>query len=160
MIQFEGRLEAIHIAPARGEDLEAHDAAEVEVGVGLVGDRYGRSETAAKKSGGYRAVTLIEAEALEALERDYGHAISGADSRRNLLTRGVPLNHLVGVEFTIGEARLRGTELCEPCGYLEKKTAAGVREGLVHRGGLRAEVLAGGRIAVGETIRPTGDATA
>jgi MOSC domain-containing protein YiiM len=95
---------------------------------------------------------LIEAEALEGLIRDYGIAISPGDSRRNVVTRNVPLNHLVDREFLIGNVRLRGTRLCEPCAHLEKLTERGALRGLVRRGGLRAEILSGGTIRVGDPI--------
>jgi MOSC domain-containing protein YiiM len=95
---------------------------------------------------------LIESEALAALQRDYEIALSGASTRRNLLTRGVPLNHLVGKEFRVGSCILRGTGLCEPCGYLEKMTQKGVMKGLIHRGGLCAEIVQGGTLRAGDPI--------
>jgi len=73
-------------------------------------------------------------------------------ARRNVVTRGVPLNHLVGREFQIGAVRLRGTRLCEPCAYLEGLTLPGVLAGLIHRGGLRAEIVTGGTIRVEDAI--------
>ncbi len=78
-------------------------------------------------------------------------------TRRNLLTRKVPLNHLIGQEFAVGPVVLRGLRLCEPCGHLEKLTRVGVKAGLVHRGGLRAQVLTGGTLKVGAKIEPQGD---
>jgi MOSC domain-containing protein YiiM len=75
-------------------------------------------------------------------------------SRRNLLTRGVPLNHLIGREFTVGEVVLRGIRLCEPCDHLEGLTVKGIKDGLHHRGGLRAEILHGGTLQPGDAIRP------
>lgn len=98
-------------------------------------------------------VTLIETEALEDLARDYGIALAPGASRRNLTTRGVALNHLVGRTFRAGAATLRGIELCEPCGHLERLTQAGVKKGLVHRGGLRAEIVGEGVIRVGDTLQ-------
>jgi MOSC domain-containing protein YiiM len=97
-------------------------------------------------------VTLIESEALDAVRREYGVEISAAESRRNILTEGVALNHLVGREFRIGEVRLRGVRLCEPCNHLEGLTRPGVREALVHRGGLRADVLTDGVIRPGDRV--------
>jgi MOSC domain-containing protein YiiM len=67
---------------------------------------------------------------------------------------GVALNHLVGTEFRVGEVRLKGVRLCEPCGYLERVTGLPVKAGLVHRGGLRAQVLSGGTIRVGDPVVP------
>jgi hypothetical protein len=99
-----------------------------------------------------RQVTLIEMEALEALARDYHISLLPIESRRNIATRGVALNHLVGKRFRVGEAVLLGMELCEPCGYLEQKSGKPVRLGLIHRGGLRAQILESGRIRVGDPV--------
>jgi len=153
---FTGELLEIHRSDSKGGEAAACDRVEVRAGVGLVGDRYGETTgKGAPKQGGARAVTLIEAEALDAVKQDYGIELSAAASRRNLLVRGVPLNHLVGREFRVGAARLRGTELCEPCGYLEKRNGVpGLREALVHRGGLRAEVLEGATLVLGDPVTP------
>ena len=99
-----------------------------------------------------REVTLIELETIEALEREKSIAIPPGAARRNVVTRGVPLNHLVGREFQVGAVRLRGTRLCEPCAYLEELTQQGVLAGLIHRGGLRAEIVTGGTIRVEDAI--------
>ena len=99
-----------------------------------------------------REVTLIEIEAIEALEREKNIAIAPGAARRNVVTRGVPLNHLVGREFQVGSVRLRGTRLCEPCAYLEGLTQKGVLAGLIHRGGLRAEIVTAGTIRVEDII--------
>jgi len=128
-------------------------------GKGLEGDRYFdilSKDGKFQKTG--RHATLIEAEALDALTREYGITLAPEESRRNLVTRGVALNHLVGVEFQVGEAVLRGMRLCEPCEHLEKMTRPGVRKGLIHRGGLRAEVVRDGLICEGDSIRPIGGA--
>jgi MOSC domain-containing protein YiiM len=119
---------------------------------GLEGDRYFLGLGAFWKPKPDYEVTLIESEALEALERDYGVALMPAESRRNILTRGVALNHLVGREFQVGEAVLRGVRLCEPCAYLERLTHRDVIRGLTHRGGLRAQILIGGTIRVGDRV--------
>ncbi|TMI90280.1 MAG: MOSC domain-containing protein [Bacillati bacterium ANGP1] len=123
-------------------------------GQGLEGDRYfHRKGTYSEKPGPDREVTLIEIEAIEALKRDYRVALDPGDSRRNIATRGVPLNQLVGREFTVGAVGLRGIRLCEPCGHLEGLTREGVRAGLVHRGGLRAQILTGGVIRPGDPVQ-------
>jgi len=75
------------------------------------------------------------------------------DARRNIVTRGVPLNHLVGKEFTLGGVTLRGVRLCEPCTHLEGLTEKGVLTGLIHRGGLRAQIIKDGTIRVGDAIQ-------
>jgi MOSC domain-containing protein YiiM len=122
-------------------------------GMGLEGDRYYlRQGSYTKKWDESREVTLIESEALEALARDYKLQISPAESRRNIATRGVALNHLVGQEFRIGQAILRGIRLCEPCSHLEQLTGREVRSGLVHRGGLRAQIVQSGTVQVGDSI--------
>jgi MOSC domain-containing protein YiiM len=97
-------------------------------------------------------VTLIESEAIDAVNRDYAMRIDPIETRRNILTRGVALNHLVGKEFSVGNVRLRGLELCEPCKHLEGMTRPGVMRALVHRGGLRAQILQGGVVSVGDSI--------
>ena len=93
-------------------------------------------------------------EALVGLGQEYKLELDASQSRRNLLTEGVPLNHLVGKEFRVGSVRLKGVELCEPCGHLEKLTIKGVKKGLGHRGGLRAQIVAGGTLRVGDTVVP------
>ena len=100
-----------------------------------------------------QSITLIEAEALEGLRADTGIELSHEASRRNVLTRGIDLNALVGRRFTVGAVECAGVELCEPCNTLAKLTERGVLRGLVHRGGLRADILAGGTIAVGDPVR-------
>ena len=99
-----------------------------------------------------REITLIELEAIEALQRDYNIAIEPREARRNIVTRGVALNHLVGKEFSVGDVKLRGIELCEPCSHLEGLTKPGVMRGLTHRGGLRAQILSEGTIRVCDAI--------
>ena len=143
-----GHVEAINVR-------ETSEAAAVSVqrvrlvsGRGVEGDRY----YAPAGAGSGEALTLIAAEALEGLEADTGIRLSAADSRRQVLTRGIDLNALVGREFTVGSVRCRGVELCEPCAHLQSVTQEGVLKGLVHRGGLRADVLNDGDVAVGDPV--------
>jgi MOSC domain-containing protein YiiM len=144
---------SIHVAAAGEGSMVSVDAVRAVPGQGLEGDRYASgSGTFSNNTGGGRQVTLIESEALEALEHDYGINLDRGASRRNIVTRGVALNHLVGREFRIGEATLRGVRLCEPCGHLEKLTHPGVRKGLTHRGGLRTDIVSGGLIRAGDLI--------
>jgi MOSC domain-containing protein YiiM len=127
-------------------------------GRGLEGDRYFNDlGTYSNHSGTGRHVTLIEIEAIEALKRDYDIDLPPALTRRNIVTRAMPLNHLVGCKFKIGEVTLRGTRLCEPCSHLEKLTRPGVIRGLIHRGGLRAEIIVGGMIQVGNKVNELPD---
>lgn len=146
---FHGELLAITTRPRKRADVESHQELEAGAGRGLTGDH--RCADDAQPS---QQVTLIEAEALQAAEADYGLVLSHADSRRNLLTRGVPLNHLVGRRFRVGEVTLRGVELCEPCGHLAGLTGREVVEPLRHRGGLRAAIEDGGLLRVGDAIEP------
>lgn len=126
-------------------------------GIGLEGDRYAtRTGSFSTKPKPGRQITLIEAEAIEALERELGLTLAPGETRRNLVTRGVALNHLVGRDFTVGGVRLRGHELCEPCASLARMTAKPqILPGLTHRGGLRAEILEGGVIRVGDPVDGT-----
>jgi MOSC domain-containing protein YiiM len=152
---FQGEVVSIHIAPEEGAPTVAVDAIQAVAGKGLEGDRYFKlAGTFSKKEGPQREVTLIEQEAIEAMERDYDIEFELGDSRRNIVTRGVPLNHLVDREFEVGEATLRGIRLCDPCGYLERMTRPGVRKGLANRGGLNAQIVSGGVIRPGDAVRP------
>ena len=131
--------------------------AQVVAGRGLEGDRYySKLGTYSNQPGSGRDVTLIEIEAIDGLKRDYEVQLDPGQSRRNIVTRGIALNHLVEQEFRIGDIVLRGTRLCEPCAHMEKLTVKGAIRGLIHRGGLRAEVVKGGTIKVGDRILPEG----
>jgi len=132
---------------------DVHAEARAVAGRGLEGDRYslGTGYYSDKPGEGGRELTLIETETLEALPA-LGVKLSAAESRRNIATTGVPLNHLVGREFRVGAVRLRGTRLCEPCRYLDGLTQQGAMAALIHRGGLRAKILNDGLIRVGDTI--------
>ena len=144
---------SIHIAPTAAAVMTPVKEVRAVLGKGLEGDRYANKlGTYSNTPGSGRDVTLIEIEAIEALERDYQIKIDSGQTRRNIVTRGLALNHLVGQEFKIGEVVVRGTRLCEPCSHLEELTAKGIMRGLVHRGGLRVEVRAGGIIHVGDTV--------
>jgi MOSC domain-containing protein YiiM len=145
----EGRVEAIFISAEHGVLPQPVESVRAVAGKGLEGNRYfdeGRPEV---------ELTLIEAEALEALRAEHGIELDGAASRRNVLTRGVRLNDLVGREFRVGELQCRGVELCEPCAHLESMTHPGVIKGLVHRAGLNAQILAGGELRLGDPVVPS-----
>jgi MOSC domain-containing protein YiiM len=149
----EGRVASLHIAPTAGAAMQTLERVRAVAGRGLEGDRYFNEwGTYSKHPGTGRDITLIESEAIEALKREYGVEIAPGQARRNIVTRAVALNHLVGREFTVGEVRLRGARLCEPCAHLERLSIPGTRPGLILRGGLRAEVLSGGMIRVGDTV--------
>ena len=153
---WQGTILSIHCGSRRRAPLESRTEVRVIPGEGIEGDRYARSrKPASEHHGAGHEVTLVESEALEALERDYKIHLEPGQTRRNLTTRGVPLNHLVGREFQVGEVRLRGIRLCEPCSHLERLLDKPVVPGLRHRGGLRAEVLTEGMIRVGDVVRET-----
>ncbi len=147
-----GTVESIYIASsAQGLPQPVGQATAIP-GAGLEGDRYQlKLGTFYKPEPDYE-LTLIEAEAIEALRRDYQVELATGDARRNIVTRNVPLNHLVGKEFAIGDVRIRGIRLCEPCDHLEKVTGKRVMKGLLHRGGLRAQILTRGTIHVGDAV--------
>ncbi|MDZ7701112.1 MAG: MOSC domain-containing protein [Halobacteriales archaeon] len=151
----EGTVDDIHVAPASGEPVETREAVEAVAGRGLRGDRHFHTEDrSARNRGAGLDLTLIEAEAVEAVARDFDLAFGPGEHRRNLTTRGVALNHLVGERFLVGEVLCRGVELCEPCRHLEGLTEDGAIEALLHRGGLRADVLQSGTVRVGDGIDP------
>ena len=148
-------VEALFLGARVSKPLQQIDQVTAVAGHGLEGDRKFRREGApAHKDGPDREVTLIEAEAIEAVCRDYGVVIEPIETRRNVVTRGIALNHLVGKRFRVGETVLEGIRLCEPCDHLESLTRTGVRAALVHRGGLRAQIVDGGVIRLGDAIRP------
>jgi MOSC domain-containing protein YiiM len=121
----------------------------VVAGQGLEGDR----NFAPDGAGPGEAITLIAVEGLDGLREDTGIQLSHEASRRNVLTRGIDLNALVGKRFRVGDVLCEGVELCEPCNHLQSLTQPGVLRGLVHRAGLRADVLEGGTIAPGDVVR-------
>jgi len=144
----EGRVEAIFISAEHGQLPHAVESVRAIAGKGLEGNRYfdeGRPEA---------ELTLIEAEALEALLAEHGIELDGAASRRNVLTRDVRLNDLVGKRFRVGELECLGIELCEPCLHMQSMTSPGVIDGLVHRAGLNAEILVGGDLRPGDPVVP------
>jgi MOSC domain-containing protein YiiM len=134
------KVEAITIGES--EALRAVDSVRAVAGKGLEGDRHFFAEGAPSGN----AITLIEAEVLE----DVG--LSGVQSRRQLVTRGVRLNELVGKRFFVGEIECEGVELCEPCLHLQSLTRPGIIKDLLHRGGLNADVLTSGTISVGDSL--------
>jgi MOSC domain-containing protein YiiM len=146
-------VEYIHIAPEASKPMIMLPEAEVIAGAGIKDDRY------ANKSGYYsagpkpgRQVTLIEAEVIEAIARERSIPFTPHDSRRNITTRGIRLNPLVGSKLRIGTVILEVIRLCDPCKYLEGLVGQPVLQPLVNRGGIRCDVLTGGVVRVGETI--------
>lgn len=151
-----GHVVDIFIAPVSEAPLQRVEHVRAVSGMGLEGDRYFNRAAAVPgidplKAAGQQA-TLIESEAIEAIDRENGICLQSGQSRRNIVTRGIALNHFVGKEFRVGDVVMRGIRLCEPCGHLEKMTRTGVRAALVHRGGLRAQILSEGVIRTGDRI--------
>jgi MOSC domain-containing protein YiiM len=144
----------IHISPKAEQPMVALEEVRAEPGRGLAGDRYAEHlGTYSDTPGSGREVTLIASEEIELVEREHGVKLAPGESRRNITTRGVDLNALVDREFRVGEVVLRGTRLCEPCEYLQGLTGQdGLIKALVHRGGLRCDILRGGTIHVGDEI--------
>jgi MOSC domain-containing protein YiiM len=142
-------VEGIYLSEKARRLPVAVDSARVVPDRGIEGDRYflGKGSFSHWRGTG-RALTLVEAEALE----DVG--LGFAEARRNVVTRGVDLNALVGVRFRIGEVECLGRRLCEPCRHLEKLEGDGLMRSLAGRGGLRADVLTDGSIAVGDVVAP------
>ena len=147
-----GTVEFIYIAPAATAPTVAVKEVLAIPGVGLDGDRYALRQGTFFKPEPEFELTLIEAEAIEALKRDYNVELAPGEARRNLVTRGIALNHLVGRDFQIGEVKVHGIRLCEPCDHLQRLTGRQVIKGLRHRGGLRAQILTQGAIRVGDSL--------
>lgn len=149
-----GQVVSIHITPKAEAEMTPVDEVLAEAGLGLAGDRYhAHTGTYSETPGTGRDVTLIASEAIEQVENDNGIALAPGESRRNITTKGIDLNALVDQEFRVGEVVLRGMRLCEPCEYLQSHTGKdGLTKALVHRGGLRADIIRGGKIRVGDEI--------
>lgn len=149
-----GRVVSIHIAAAAGLPMSSVKTVRAIPGRGLQGDRYFLGNGSfSEKPGTGRECTLIEIEAVQALARELDLHIEPGLARRNLVTEGVAVNHLVGREFSVGMVRLRGVRLCEPCKGLAAITGQpSILPGLIHRGGLRCEILSEGDIRVDDRI--------
>ena len=146
---IKGNVVSIHIATPDSQPMQSVDEIHAVPGRGLEGDRYFGNW----KDEPDREITLIESEAFEGMKRESGLDLYPSEGRRNIVTRGVALNHLVGQEFNVGDVKLRGLRLCEPCAHLAKVSKhPGILGGLVHRGGLRAQILSDGIIRVADVI--------
>ncbi len=150
---WRGEVVSIHVAAAAKSPMASVREVRAVHGRGLEGDRYFKQTGTYSKPTPDCEVTLIEQETVQALEREHGVKLEPKDPRRNIVTRGVPLNHLVDRKFKIGSVTLHGIRLCEPCQHLASLTNPKVLPGLVHRGGLRAQILTDGIIRVGDTIQ-------
>ena len=152
-MHWRGELLKIHVAPQATAAMRPLDEARLEAGVGIEGDRYAtRVGTFSVRHNIDRQATLIEVEALEALARDHDLELAPHEHRRNLTTRGVPLNHLVGHYFRIGECVLFGGRLNVPCQHLDRVVGKKVFQRLIHRSGLNCRIIVGGTVRVGDRI--------
>jgi MOSC domain-containing protein YiiM len=148
------RVEAIYIAPENGAAMVTLTAASLIAGCGIEGDRNFKVGAAPDTQ-----VTLIEAEAVDRFNDATGIGISPDAPRRNIVTRGIGLNALVGKEFSVGPTTLQGIELCEPCATLGKRIATGAVDAarvvrtFAHQAGLRARIVSSGTVAPGDPIR-------
>jgi len=147
-----GTVELIALAPEAEGPMRSVSTAEAVEGRGLLGDRYERKAGTFSKPGGRGYdLTLVEAEALEELSAK-GVGLPPIEARRNIVVRGIALDDLIGRRFRAGEVECYGQRRCEPCSHLERLTRPGVLRGLVHRGGLRADVLSDGQIRVSDRV--------
>ena len=146
---FEGKVISISITPVAEDPMQSVEEVRAIPGRGLEGDRYFDHPNMEPK----RELTLVEAEAIESFRTEFKIDFGLDGTRRNVITRGVPLNHLVGKQFWIGDVKARGLQLCEPCATLQRLSHPKVLPGLVHRGGLRAQILSEGMIRVGAIVR-------
>ena len=148
-------LEAICVAPAAGAPMEVLTLVEAVLGAGLAPDRYARGRgyhSTRPTDPGAREVTLFEAEVLDWLVREHGLAFRATEHRRNLTTRGVELTALIGRRIRVGAVLLEAIRDCPPCEHLAQLTHKPILRPLVGRGGIRARVLAGGWMRVGDAV--------
>jgi MOSC domain-containing protein YiiM len=150
---FSGRLVGIYTASVAAKPLEANASVRAIEGVGLEGDRYATAAgTYSDRPGPHRQVTFVEREVVAAVNEEAGVELGEDETRRNLVTEGVPLQHLIGQTFRVGDVVFRGIKSAPPCAHLERLTRPGVRAALENRGGLRAEIVQGGVLRIGDEI--------
>jgi MOSC domain-containing protein YiiM len=150
---FTGRLVGIYTAAEAGKPLTASTEIRALEGTGLEGDRYATEVGRySDRPGPHRQVTFVEREVITAVTTECGVELGEDETRRNLVTEGVPLLHLIGQTFRVGDVVFRGIKSAPPCAYLEELTRPGVRAALVNRGGLRAEIVSGGMLRIGDEI--------
>jgi len=153
-----GTVEHIHIARLRSGPVEAVPSIDLVKGAGILGDRNEIKPGEWDASHIGEELTLVESESLERLGREHGIHLQPGDTRRNLTTRGISLNGLLGRRFRVGEVVAEGVELCEPCTHLQSMLGKPIIRPLVHRAGLRALLVNSGSISVGDEIEDLGPA--
>ena len=155
---WRGEIVSVHLASEAGQPMQTLEEIQAVAGKGIEGDRYFKGKGYfSKNKGPHRQVTLFESEVLETLKRDKDFELSANECRMNIITKGVPLTHLVGKSFRVGEAVLHGVRLNEPCKHLEQVVGKKVVKHLVHRCGLFAEVIEGGAIRPGNPVSEVGE---
>jgi len=147
-----GTLEWIHLADREGGPVHAVESVRAMAGVGLEGDRYAIPPEDRESDDDILDVTLVEAEQIEWLAAETGIRLEPGATRRNLTTRGIRLNDLVGRTFRVGSVRIEGVKLCEPCNHLQEMVGQPILRPMVHRAGLRARLLDDGVLRVGDPI--------
>lgn len=151
----EGQIVGIYVAPVKDAAVMGYQKVSVRAGKGIEGDRY--FTNTGKNRSNYKGqpdweITLIEAEVIESFNHSSGHKFHHSDFRRNLITRDIRLNDLVGKEFQIGDTRFFGVQLCEPCAKLQKRLGVRILPDLVGKGGLRAQIRSNGVVSINQAI--------
>lgn len=156
-LTWNGAITDLHLATAGSEPMLAKESLRLIKGIGVDGDRY------ATAKGFYshlpepgRQITLFEVETLNALARDHDVTLHPGDHRRNVTVKGVPLNHLVGQSFWLGNALLQATRLSTPCKHIEDVTGKTMGRWLIHRSGLNCIIVKGATIHIGDAVMPMG----
>jgi MOSC domain-containing protein YiiM len=156
-MSWQGVVRCLHTTPRAFLPMRSFSSIELVAGRGIEGDRY----FVGNETGFYshmreegRQVTLFEMETLEALRRDHKIELLPEEHRRNVTVEGVPLNHLVGRRFRLGEATVEATRLSTPCRHIEKIVGKSVFAPLINRSGLNCKVITGGTLRVGDAVRP------
>lgn len=150
-----GKVLALYVSPEKGRAMEVRTSVYALAGIGLEGDRYalGQGAFSDAKRATVRHVSLISQEAIDEANAMLERPFDRSETRRNIVTQGADLNALVGKEFLVGPVRMRGIELCDPCQRPSKLAGKeGFEKAFPMRGGLRAEILSSGPIAVGDGI--------
>lgn len=151
-----GRVVGLFTTPGESQAMVSHDRIEAISGAGLAGDRYALGlgfYSARPLPGGARELTLIETEALAEIETETGIRLLPIECRRNIVTSGIRVHDLIGKKFTIGSLLCEGVRDCPPCVHLVELTSKDVFKAMAYRGGLRANILTGGEIAIGDEIK-------
>lgn len=152
-----GTVTGIFVIATAGGDPVGAEKAEVVAGVGLVGDRYAEGTgTYSDGSPVGRQLTLVDGDDVAAAAAAAGVAIRPGEARRNVETEGIDLQALIGHRFRVGAVECVGVRACPPCDLLDDRLGPGVKAALAGRGGLRADVVAGGIITVGDGIDDLG----